>query len=110
MAEDFEFRGKRVKCQIVEEGKNYKTILIHFEIPDVLHHGFLMKRGEKIVAKGELAKKIRDQNIDGVEMVVAPPADTNAILMMRINRDEKEILDKILPIVYDFLKEKGFIE
>ena len=110
MAEELEFRGKKVKCQTIEEGKNYKTILIHFEIPDVQHYGFLMKRGDKIVAKGELAKRIRDQNIEGIEMVVSPPADTNAVVMMRINRDEKEILDKVLPIIYDFLKEKEFID
>ncbi len=109
MSEELEFRGKKIKVQTVESGKNYKTILIHFELSNVQHQGFLMKMGDKVITKGELAKKIRDSNVSGVEFAAPPPADTNAILMMRINRDEKEVLDRVLPIVYEFLKEKGFL-
>ena len=65
--------------------------------------------GDKIVAKGEIAKAVRDAKINGVEMAVAPPADTNALIMLRISGEEREILEKVLEIVESFLRERGLI-
>ena len=106
---EFEYKGRKVKVQTLEKGKNYSTIVVHFELPNSEHHGFLLKVGDKIVAKGEIAKAVRDAKINGVEMAVAPPADTNALIMLRINREEREILEKVLEIVESFLRERGLI-
>ncbi len=106
---EIDYKGKRVKYQIVEKGKNYTTFILHFELPDSQHEGFVMKVGDKIIAKGELAKAVRDAKIDGVEMAVAPPSGTNALIMMRVNRDVEEVLKEVLPVVEEFLKERGVL-
>ncbi len=106
---EFEYKGRKVKVQTLEKGKDYSTMVVHFELPNSEHHGFLLKVGDKIVAKGEIAKAVRDAKIDGVEMAVAPPADTNALIMLRISGEEREILEKVLEIVESFLKERGLI-
>ena len=106
---EFEYKGRKVKVQTLEKGKNYSTIVVHFELPNSEHHGFLLKVGDKIVAKGEIAKAVRDAKIDGVEMAVAPPADTNALIMLRVSGEEREILEKVLEIVESFLRERGLI-
>jgi len=106
---ELDYKGRKVKVQTVEKGKGYSTILVHFEMPEAKHHGFLLKVGDKIVAKGEVAKVVRDARIEGVEMAVAPPADTNALIMLRINKDEREVLEKVLPIIEDFLRERGIV-
>ncbi len=106
---EFEYYGRKVNCQIVEEGKGYKTVLVHFELPGTQHFGFLVRKGDVIIPKGEIAKAIRDRNIDGVEMAVAPPSESNALFMMRITDDIGKVLDRVIPIVYEYLKDKGFI-
>ncbi|WP_290901511.1 hypothetical protein [Ferroglobus sp.] len=106
---EFEYKGRKVKVQTLEKGKDYSTMVVHFELPNSEHHGFLLKVGDKIVAKGEIAKAVRDAKINGVEMAVAPPADTNALIMLRISGEEREILEKVLEIVESFLKERGLI-
>ncbi len=106
---EFEYKGRKVKVQTLEKGKDYSTMVVHFELPNSEHHGFLLKVGDKIVAKGEIAKAVRDAKIDGVEMAVAPPADTNALIMLRVSGKEREILEKVLEIVESFLKERGLI-
>uniref|UniRef100_A0A7C3UBL7 Uncharacterized protein n=1 Tax=Geoglobus ahangari TaxID=113653 RepID=A0A7C3UBL7_9EURY len=103
------YRGKNVKYQTFEKAKGYETIVLFVEIEDVQHSGFLIKKGDKILPKGEIAKAVRDAKIEGVEMAVAPPADTNALMMLRITQDPEKILDKVLEVVFDFLEKRGFL-
>lgn len=105
---EFEIEGVKVAIRTTEEGKDYAVYLLFIEMPETQHHGFLMKRGEKIIAKGEIAKHIRDSKIEGLEMAVAPPADTNAVAMFRINT-KYDILEKIARLVVEFLKSKEFL-
>ncbi|RLI76455.1 hypothetical protein DRP05_12890 [Archaeoglobales archaeon] len=105
---EFEVDGVRVAIGKAEEGKDYAVYLLFIEMPETQHHSFLMKRGERILAKGEIAKYLRDSNIEGLEMAAAPPADTNAVVMFRINT-EYDVLEKIARLVVEFLKSKEFL-
>ena len=103
------YRGRRVNYQTFEKTKRYETIVLFVEIENAQHSGFLIKKGEKILPKGEIAKAVRDAKIEGVEMAVAPPADTNALIMLRTTKEPGEILEKVLEVVFDFLEERGFL-
>ncbi len=105
----FVFGGKTVKFQTLEKAKNYETVVIFVELENVEHSGFTIKKGDKTLAKGEIAKKVRDAKIDGVEMAVAPPSDTNAIIMARITKPVDAIMEEILDIVFESLRENGFV-
>ncbi len=105
----FTYLGKSVKCQILEKARDYQTIVIFVEIEGVKHSGFLIKKGEKIVAKGEIAKAVRDVKIDGVEMAVAPPADSNALLMARITKPFEDVKEELMDVVFRELQARGFI-
>ena len=105
---EFDVENVKVSIKTAEEGKGYAIYSLFIEMPETQHHGFLMKRGEKIIAKGEIAKYLRDSKIDGLEMAAAPPADTNAVVTFRINT-EYDVLEKIARLVVEFLKSKGFL-
>ncbi|RLI73544.1 hypothetical protein DRO97_07255 [Archaeoglobales archaeon] len=105
---EFDVEGIKVAIKPAEEGKGYAVYLLFIEMPETQHHSFLMKRGDKIIAKGEIAKYLRDSKIEGLEMAVAPPADTNAVVMFRINTDY-DILDEIAKLTVEFLKSKEFL-
>ncbi len=106
---EYEYFGKKIKTKDVETGKGYKVLLLYFELPNVQHFSYSMKKGDIIVTKGEIARSLREKNIPGLEVVSPPPADTNALLMLRITEDESKILDIIIPHIYEELKNKGLI-
>ncbi len=105
----FSYQGKIVKYQLLEKSNAYQTLVIFVEMDGVEHIGFSMKRGDKYITKGQIAKAVRDEKIDGVEMAVAPPSDSNAVIMVRITKPFDELKDKILDIVFRELKNNGFI-
>ncbi len=102
------YRGRIVKWQTLEKAKDYETVVLFVEMDGVEHFGYLMKRGDVVVAKGEVAKAVRDAQIPGVEMAVAPPLDTNAVLMLRINRPLSDVIDRVLETAFGVLEERGF--
>lgn len=102
------YSGRIVKWQTLERAKDYETVVIFIEMEGVEHSGYLMRMGDVVVAKGEIAKAVRDAQIPGVEMAVAPPINTNAVIMLRINKPLDEIIHSVLETVFRVLDEKGF--
>ncbi|WP_456369471.1 hypothetical protein [Geoglobus sp.] len=102
------YRGRIVKLQTLEKAKDYETVVLFVEMDGVEHSGYLMKRGDVVVAKGEVAKAVRDARIPGVEMAVAPPLNTNAVLMLRINKPLSDVIHRVLETAFRVLEEKGF--
>ena len=106
---EFEYKGRKISCQTFEKTKSYETLVLFVELENAQHSGYIIKKDDKVVAKGEIAKAVRDANIDGVEMAVAPPSDSNAIIMLRVTKDQREVLDRVLDIIFKVLEERGFI-
>lgn len=105
-----EVNGKKLLGKLIEEGKNYAVLAVYFELPNVSHIDFSIVKEGKILAKGELAKVVRDSNIRGLEMAVAPPRGTNALIMIRVVRDKYEdVLKEVGLIMFRFLREKNFL-
>ncbi len=104
-----EYRGRKINYQILEKAKGYETVVLFVELENAQHSGYLVKKDDRIIAKGEIAKFVRDAKIDGVEMAVAPPADSNALIMLRTTKDVEEVIKKVLEVVLNFLEERGFI-
>ncbi|WP_457591871.1 hypothetical protein [Geoglobus sp.] len=103
----FTYSGKAVKWQTLERARDYETAVLFVELEGVSHAGYLMKKGSTVVAKGEVAKAVRDAGIRGVEMAAAPPPDTNAVIMLRATPDVGSVMDAVLEVVFRVLKEKG---
>lgn len=104
----FTYSGRIVKWQTLERAKDYETAVIFIELDGVSHAGYLMRKGDTIVAKGEIAKAVREAGIPGVEMAAAPPLNTNAVIMLRTTRAVRDVIDDVLEIVFGVLKNKGF--
>ncbi len=109
MEGSFEIEGRKISYQILERGKNYTTFILFVEMPDTVHTGYLMKRGDVVIAKGEIAKAVRDAGIEGVEMAVAPPLDSNAIMMLRVSKPIEDLIHQIAQIILDELAKKDFL-
>ncbi|NOY12050.1 MAG: hypothetical protein GXO67_08250 [Archaeoglobi archaeon] len=105
----FTYSGRIVKWQTLERAKDYETVVVFVEMEGVEHAGYLMRKGNVVIAKGEVAKAVRDAGIEGVEMAVAPPLDTNALIMLRVNRPVKDVIEDVVDIAFGFLRERGFI-
>jgi len=105
---EFEIDGFKIAIRSLEDGKDYALYTLFIEMPETQHHGFLMKKGDKILAKGEIARYIRDQRIEGLEMAAAPPADTNAVIVFRIDK-KYDIVERVAKDVVKFLKSRGFL-
>ena len=106
----FDIEGRKAAARSLEIGKDYGVFTIFLEMPDVQHTGYVMKKGEKTVAKGAIARKIRDANIEGLEMASAAPLDTNAIVLVRLSGTEfEDRLKRISEMVYEALKEEELI-
>ncbi len=105
----FTYQNRSVKCQILERARDYQTIVIFVEIEGAEHSGFTVRKGERMLAKGEIAKAIRDAGIDGVEMAAAPPADSNALIMARITRPFEDVRDELMEVIFRELRARGFI-
>jgi len=109
MEGSFEIEGRKVSYQILERGKDYTTFILFMEMPDTVHTGYLMKKGDAVVAKGEIAKAVRDAKIEGVEMAVAPPLDSNAIMMLRVSKPIENLIQQIVKIILEELAKKDFL-
>jgi|GEM_PF-2419583 hypothetical protein len=106
----FEIGDRKVTARSLEIGKDYGVFTIFLEMPEVQHTGYVMKKGEKTLAKGEVARKIREIGIEGLEMASAAPHDTNAIVLIRLSGTKfEERLKKISEIIYEALREEGLI-
>jgi len=106
----FEIGGRKVTVRSLEIGKDYGVFTVFFEMPDVQHTGYVMKKGEKTIAKGEIARRIREAGIEGLEMASAAPHDTNAIVLVRLSGTEfEERLKRISEIIHEALKEEGLV-
>jgi len=100
----------KYKVKEVERGKGYVIFLIFLEMRGAIHEGFKIRRGEVVITKGEVAKHIRDSKIKGVEMAAPPPADSNALVMVRITEEDSEkALGEVLKCVCDYLISQGFL-
>ncbi len=106
---NFEHAGRAVKCQFLEIARDYETVVIFVEIPEAEHAGFSVKKGDKIVAKGEIARAIREARIEGIEMAVPPPADSNALLMVRVTIPFESIKEKLMRALFREMKSKGLL-
>ena len=105
----FTYQDKTVKCQLLEESIAYQTVVIFVEMDGVEHRGFSMRKGDSFIAKGQIAKAVRDEEIEGVEMAVAPPSDSNAVLMVRVTKSFDDIKDRILEIIFRELRNRGLL-
>jgi hypothetical protein len=106
----FEIGGRKVTARSLEIGKDYGVFTIFFELPDVQHTGYVMKKGERTIAKGEIAWRIRRGGIEGLEMASAAPHDTNAIVLVRLSGTEfEDRLRRISEIIHDALREEGLL-
>lgn len=106
---EYEYLGKKIRVKDLEIGKGYKTLVLYFELPNVQHFSYSIKKDNIVVAKGEIARALREKNIHGLEVVSPPPANTNALLQIRITEEEKEVLEKLIPHIYNELKNKNLI-
>ncbi|MCC6027045.1 MAG: hypothetical protein HA490_03665 [Archaeoglobales archaeon] len=101
----------KFKASEVEIGKGYGIFLLFIEMPNVKHHGFFIEKDGLKIAKGVIAKYVRDMNIETLEVVAPPPPDSNAVLMVRIGGEEFErVLKRIAKHICDFLKSQQFIK
>ncbi len=106
----FEIEGRKVTARSLEIGKDYGVFTIFLEMPDVQHTGYVMKKGEKTIAKGEIAWRIRKGDVEGLEMASAAPHDTNAIVLVRLSGTEfEERLRRISEIIHGALREEGLL-
>ncbi len=95
--------------ELVERGSHYAIFLIFLEMPGAHHRGFVVERGTIVVPKGLIAGHVRSLSLENVEMVVAPPADSNAILMVRVRGDEAEAtIDRVAREALGYLRSQGF--
>jgi len=100
----------KYKVKEVERGKGYIIFLVFLEMKGAIHEGFRMRKGEVIITKGEVAKHIRDSKIKGVEMAAPPPADSNALVMVRVAEEGSEnALKEVLKRTCDYLISRGFL-
>ncbi len=106
----FEMEGRKVTARSLEIGKDYGVFTIFMEMPEVQHTGYVMKKGEKTLAKGEIARRVRESDIEGLEMASAAPHDTNAIVLVRLSGTEfEDRLRKISGIIYEALREEELL-
>ncbi len=106
---NFEYDGKMIKCQFLEVAKGYETVVIFVEIPGGEHAGFSVKKGDRIVAKGEIAKAIREAGIQGIEMAVPPPADSNALIMVRVTVPFESVRKRLMEVLFKEIKSRGLV-
>jgi hypothetical protein len=103
----------KFKSNEVEIGKGYGIFLLFIEMPGIKHYGYIIEKENLRIAKGVIAKYVRDMNIENLEMAAPPPPNSNAILMIRIKGEKREefenILRKVVKHACDFLKSQQFI-
>lgn len=99
----------RYRVQPVERGNGYAVYLVFLEMPGAQHHGFVVTRGAVSVPKGVLAAHLRGLLLQGVESVIAPPADSNALLMARLSdTTPPATLDTLAREARRYLEAEGF--
>lgn len=101
----------RYRAQPVERGSGYAVYLLFLEMPGARHHGFVVTRGTVSVAKGVLAKHLRDLSLPGVESIAPPPADSNALLLTRLgDAAAPSTLDELAREAHRYLVAEGFFQ
>ncbi|MFZ0699561.1 MAG: hypothetical protein WAN74_05175 [Thermoplasmata archaeon] len=99
------------KTVTLEAGSGYLTLLIFLEMPGTHHRGLSIERDGATLAKGVIANHVRGLGLPNVEMAIAPPSNSNAILMVRLTgptQTHRETLDRIVEEVRSFLKSQHF--
>ena len=93
----------------LERGNGYAVYLVLLPMPGAQHHGFVVSNGPVSIPKGVLASHLRGLAMKGVETVVAPPGDSNALFMTRItNEAPPATLDALARAARQYLEAQGF--